>query len=180
MPMRQLVKKLTEMNRQGNLKDDNLRPVVEYRITDHYSKPMMKVADHFRKMGMDAEARRIYGQMGAIKAGSNRMLQTLGTENVKLAKQIERNMVGKSRSGYIPTGNLMRSIEAHMTEDGRVQVYPDARANKGNGAEYGGYVEYGTRRHPTPEPFMYQSMKQMRPIVAAELAALMKGMTAVE
>lgn len=175
--MRQIVKKLTEMNEQGNLSSDNLRPVVEYRVTDHYSAPMMAVASHLREMGMNAEARSIYGKMGAIKAGSNRLLQNLGVENVKLATEIERNMVGKGRSGYQPTGNLMKSIKAHTTEDGRVQVYPDAKANKGNGAEYGGFVEYGTRRHPTPEPFMYQSMKQMRPIVAAQVAALMKGMS---
>lgn len=174
MAMKDIVSKLTEMNKQGNLTDDELRPVVEYQVTDHYSKRMMEIANKFKAMGMDSEARSIYGKMGAIKRGSNRMLTELGREETKKAREIERGMVGHGRSGYVPSGNLRRSIKAHTLSDGRVQVYPEAQDKKGT--EYGGFVEYGTRRHPTPEPYMYQSYKEMKPVIEREVANLMKGM----
>lgn len=170
-----LVNKLTEMNESDQLSSDNLRPVVEYQVIDHYSDKLKKIADEYRQMGMTSEANHIYGKMGAMKRGSNALLKDLGTENVKLAKTIERNMVGKGRSGYVPTGTLKDSIDMHVTEDGRVQVYPDAKANKGKGPEYGGFVEYGTRRHPVPEPFMYQSSKQMQSVIDKKLAEFLSG-----
>lgn len=176
MAMKDIVGKLTEINNQSNLTADTLRPVVEYQVTDHYSKKMMEIANKFRAMGMDSEARKIYGKMGAIKRGSKRMLAELGREETKKAREIERGMVGHGRSGYVPTGNLRRSIKAHTLSDGRVQVYPAAQAK--NGTEYGGFVEYGTRRHPTPEPFMYQSYKEMKSVVEREVDNLMKGMNA--
>lgn len=176
MALKDIVGKLTEMNKQGNLADDSLRPDVEYQVTDHYSAKMKEIADHFRSMGMQSEARSIYGKMGAIKAGSNRILAELGREEAEKAKTIEREMVGHGRSGYVPTGNLMRSIKAHTLEDGRVQIYPEAETKRGT--EYGGYVEYGTRRHPTPEPYMYQSYKEMKPAVKQAVDNLMKGMSA--
>ena len=48
MALKDLVGKLTEMNKQGNLADDSLRPVAEYQFTDHYSAKMKEIADHFR------------------------------------------------------------------------------------------------------------------------------------
>lgn len=170
-----LVNKLTEMNKNNQLSSDNLRPVVEYQVTDHYSDKLKKIADEYRQMGMMAEANHIYGKMGSMKRGSNALLKDLGKENVDLATTIEKNMVGKGRSGYEPSGTLMKSIKMHTTSDGRVQVYPDAKANKGKGPEYGGFVEYGTRRHPVPEPFMYQSSKQMQSVIDKKLAEFLSG-----
>lgn len=173
MAMREIVGKLIDMNNQGDLSSDNLRPVVEYQVTDHYSKPMIEVASKLKGLGMDQEAERIIRQIGLINSGSKEMLNELGIENAKKAKQIERGMVGHGRSGYIPTGNLMRSIKSHTLTDGRVQVYPEATTKKG--IEYGGFVEYGTRKHPTPEPFMYQSNKEMKSVIDREISDLMKG-----
>lgn len=170
-----LVSKLTEMNHSGNLDADNLRPVVEYQVTDHYSDKLKTIGDMYRSMGMQAEAASIYGRMGAMKRLTPKLLDDLGTENVSLATKIEKNMVGKGRSGYQLTGTLMKSIEKHVTDDGRVQIYPLAKANKGKGPEYGGFVEYGTRRHPVPEPFMYQSWKQMQPVIDQKLDEFLTG-----
>lgn len=174
MSMQDIVGKLTEMNQQGNLTDDSLRPVVEYQVTDHYSVKMREIASKLRAMGMNSEAQQVLEKMQAIKSGSKRILTELGREETKKAREIERSMVGHGRSGYVPTGNLRRSIQAHTLSDGRIQVYPLAQAK--NGTEYGGYVEYGTRRHPTPEPYMYQSYKEMKPVIDREVANLMKGM----
>lgn len=173
MSMKDIVGKLIDMNNASNLTDDNIRPVVEYQVTDHYSKPMMQVASELKSLGMNDEAKRVIRQIGLIKSGSKEMLNELGIENAKKAKQIERGMVGHGRSGYIPTGNLMRSIKSHTLTDGRVQVYPEATTKKGT--EYGGFVEYGTRKHPTPEPFMYQSNKEMKSVIDREISDLMKG-----
>lgn len=173
MTMREIVGKLIDMNNANNLTDDNLRPVVEYQVTDHYSKPMMQVASKLKALGMDNEAERVIKQINLINSGSKEMLNELGRENVKRAEKIERGMVGHGRSGYIPTGNLMRSIKSHTLTDGRVQVYPEATTKKGT--EYGGFVEYGTRKHPTPEPFMYQSNKEMKSVIDREISDLMKG-----
>lgn len=173
MSMREIVGKLIDMNNAGSLSDDNIRPVVEYRVTDNYSKPMMKVASELKSLGMNEEAERVVRQIGLIKSGSESMLTELGRQNVRKAQKIERGMVGHGRSGYLPTGNLMRSIEAHKLTDGRLQVYPDAKTKKGT--EYGGFVEYGTRKHPTPEPFMYQSNKEMQSVISKEVAELLKG-----
>ncbi len=176
MAMKDIVGKLTEMNNQGNLTDDSLRPVVEYRVTDHYSRKMNEVASKLNSMGMNEEAERITDKINSIKAGTKGLLVELGRADNQKAREIERGMVGHGRTGYVPTGNLRRSINYHMVEDDRVQIYPEAQAK--NGTEYGGFVEYGTRKHPTPEPFMYQSYKQMKSVVEREVDNLMKGMNA--
>lgn len=174
MSMKDIVNKLTDLNQHGNLTDDIQRPVVEYQVTDHYSVKMREIASKLRAMGMESESRSIYGKMGAIKAGSNRMLVELGRSEAKKAREVERKMVGHGRSGYVPTGNLRRSINYHQLDDGRVQIYPEAQSKKGT--EYGGFVEYGTRKHPTPEPYMYESYKEMYSVVNQKVANLMKGM----
>lgn len=171
--MKDIVNKLTEMNNNNELGADNLRPVVEYRVTDHYSEKMLTVADEMQSLGMNEATNRITRQVGLIKAGSKAMLTELGRVNVEKAQHIERDMVGHGRSGYQPTGNLMRSINAYTLSDGRVQVYPNAEAK--GGTEYGGFVEYGTRKHPTPEPFMEQSNKEMKTVIDHQTTALLKG-----
>lgn len=173
MSMKDIVGKLIDMNNAGSLTDDNIRPVVEYRVTDNYSKSMTQVASELKSLGMNEEAERIIRQIGLINSGSESMLTELGRQNVRKAQIIERGMVGHGRSGYVPTGNLMRSIKVHKLTDGRMQVYPEATTKKGT--EYGGFVEYGTRKHPTPEPFMYQSNKEMQSVISKEVAELMKG-----
>lgn len=173
MSMKDIVGKLIDMNNAGSLTDDNIRPVVEYRVTDNYSKPMTQVASELKSLGMNEEAERIIRQIGLINSGSESMLTELGRQNVRKAQIIERGMVGHGRSGYVPTGNLMRSIKVHKLTDGRMQVYPEATTKKGT--EYGGFVEYGKRKHPTPEPFMYQSNKEMQSVISKEVAELMKG-----
>lgn len=174
MAMKDIVGKLTEMNNQGSLTDDSLRPVVEYQVTDHYSDKMRSIAANFKAMGMNSEADKVFDKIKTIKTGSKQMLTELGRAEVKKATTIERGMVGHGRSGYVPTGNLMRSIKAYTLDDGRVQIYPNAKTKKGT--EYGGYVEYGTRKHPTPEPFMYQSYQEMHQVVQREVDNLMKGL----
>lgn len=176
MAMKDIVGKLTEMNNQGNLTDNSLRPVVEYRVTDHYSRKMNEIASKLNSMGMNEEAERIADKINSIKAGTKRLLVELGRADNQKAREIERGMVGHGRSGYVPTGNLRRSINYHMVDDDRVQIYPEAQAK--NGTEYGGFVEYGTRKHPTPEPFMYQSYKEMKSVVEREVDNLMKGIDA--
>lgn len=173
MSMKDIIGKLIDMNNADNLSSDNLRPVVEYRVTDNYSKPMTQVASELKSLGMNDEAERVIRQIGLIKSGSESMLTELGRQNVRKAQTIERGMVGHGRSGYIPTGNLMRSIKSHTLTDGRVQVYPEAQTKKGT--EYGGFVEYGTRKHPTPEPFMYQSNQDMKSVIERETSELLKG-----
>ena len=170
-----LINKLKEVNAGNDNYEDNLRPVVEYQVTDHYSAKLKKIGDTYREMGMQTEAASIYGRMGAMKRLTPKLLDDLGAENVSLAQTIEQNMVGKGRSGYKLTGTLMKSIGKHTTEDGRVQIYPLAKADKGKGAEYGGFVEYGTRLHPVPEPFMYQSWKQMQPYIDKKLDEFLAG-----
>ena len=94
MSMKDIVGKLIDMNNAGNLTDDNIRPVVEYQVTDHYSKPMMQVASELKSLGMNDEAERVVRQIGLIKSGSESMLTELGRQNVRKAQIIERGMVG--------------------------------------------------------------------------------------
>lgn len=173
MAMKDIVNKLTDMNNSDELGVDNLRPVIEYRVTDHYSKPMLAVAAEMHSLGFNTQANRITRQVGLLKAGSKALTTELGRETVKKAKEIERDMVGHGRSGYQPTGNLMRSIKAYDAGEGVVQVYPNAESK--DGKEYGGYVEYGTRKHPTPEPYMYQTNQEMSKRIKELTAGLVKG-----
>lgn len=87
MAMKDIVGKLTEMNNQGNLTDDSLRPVVEYRVTDHYSRKMNEVASKLNSMGMNEEAERITDKINSIKAGTKGLLVELGrADNQKHVK----------------------------------------------------------------------------------------------
>lgn len=138
------------------------RPAISYGAHDHYSAKMDKLAQVFAEAGLNTEAEKIRTTKSRLDNGIPGFLRAIGSETSIKAKQTERAMVGHSRSGYVPTGNLMRSIG--MTIDGptKVTVKPDT--------DYDAYVEYGTRKHPVPEPYMQDTYKDMSLVINAQLA----------
>lgn len=140
-------------------KYEELRPTIEYMTNRQYASKMIAIEQELRAMGANADADKVMRQRERMNQQIPKFMNSITKKTVVTAKQTEQGMVGHGRSGYKPTGNLMKSIEAHREGD-TVKIYPNAVSKDGK-AEYGGLVEYGTRKHPIPEPFMETAYEGM-------------------
>ncbi|MEJ6358741.1 hypothetical protein WJM93_15670 [Lactiplantibacillus plantarum] len=95
-----------------------------------------------------AQAQIVLDYEKQLRSKKSKLLRKLGSENQIALQETERNVVGHSKSGYIPTGNLMRSIITEYSPDG-VDILATAQSK--GGYYYGNAVEFGTKRmHATP------------------------------
>lgn len=78
-----------------------------------------------------------------LKNKRRNALKKIATVGMIEAKKKERAVVGGKKSGYIPTGNLQRSITDEVTED-EATVFTTAESKKGY--PYGVAVEFGTKK----------------------------------
>lgn len=146
---------------------EQYRPIVEYEAIRNYAEQLDGMASVLDGMGGHAEAERLRARKSNLDSTIPAFLHSISASTASRAKAVEKVMVGHGRSGYVPTGNLMRSIDVH--DSGFVsKIYPSAKAKDGK-TEYGGFVEYGTRLHPIPEPFMQTAWKAMANDVEKEL-----------
>jgi hypothetical protein len=153
--------------------NNDLRPVIEYTAVKNYEARMMAIAAKLAKMGVTDTAIAVERDKVGLDKGVQKLLHNLGVTASANAKKTERAMVGHGRSGYVPTGNLMKSIASH--DDGlTTRVYPSAKAKDGV-TEYGGFVEYGTRLHPVPEPYMQDTNAMMTGEIERQLRDLMSA-----
>lgn len=146
-----------------------LRPTIEYQAEKHYAEKMDSLAALLNEMGDHQAAEGVKRMKSNLDKNIPSFLRSISDKTADEARRTEREMVGHGRSGYVPTGNLMRSIDVHEGDtDLTMQVYPNAMAKDGQ-TEYAGFVEYGTRLHPVPEPFMQNTYKAMDKNIKEEL-----------
>lgn len=84
-------------------------------------------------------------------------LRKIATVGMIEAKKRERSVVGGKKSGYVPTGNLQRSISNEIEED-RATVFTTAESKKGY--PYGVAVEFGMKKMPAT-PYMRPTAEGM-------------------
>ena len=149
-----------------------LRPVIQYRTETKGVEKLDAYANLFEHAGLNETGRKLHQARADLDHNLPSLLHHMGALAVEEAVKQERGMVGHGRSGYVPTGNLMRSIDQH-DDDGVTQVYPDATASDGE-TEYGGFVETGTRWHPEATPYMAQANAALQKRTQEELDDLAK------
>lgn len=140
--------------------DNDHIPTVEFALKPSYSAAIANMANAFRAAGSKSGVQLMQRTQYAMDIHAKAFVEKLGTDTQEKAREIERDQVGHSKSGYIPTGNLMRSIEHREASDGlTTTVQPTATAKAKNskeaGYEYGQAVEFGLKdRNYAAEPFM--------------------------
>lgn len=148
--------------------NEDYRPTIEYKATVNTDK-LDGVADELEAMGVSDLSKKVWAIKRGLNNGVPKFLHVIGVQAATKSREIERSMVGHGRSGYVPTGNLMRSIDSH--DNGLdTAIYPTAKSK--GGTEYGGYVHDGTRLHPVPEPYMQDADKAMANEISKQLASL--------
>ncbi|ANK59815.1 hypothetical protein [Loigolactobacillus backii] len=150
--------------------EQETRPTIEYQAVKNYEDQMNATAEQLKSMGVNDVADSVAKMKRGLDNGIPQFLHVIGVKAATTARETERSMVGHGRSGYVPSGNLMRSITSY-DRDLATQVYPNAIASDGK-TEYGGFVEDGTRKHPIPEPYMGNADKAMVDEINKQLASL--------
>lgn len=152
-------------------------------------------AELLASMGMPEALQEFEADLAKAKAGSQKFIRKVGADEVEEAAKIERDLVGHSKSGYVPTGTLEGSITPEFSDDGmKVSVVPlatsaqaeAARRKLGQGKRkkpsrasgelhyYGVDVEFGRGRNPR-EPFMKPSGESIAAKADAEFEKTMRN-----
>ncbi|ERL63762.1 hypothetical protein [Schleiferilactobacillus shenzhenensis] len=134
--------------------DNDHIPTVEFGLNPSYSAAITSMSNAFRSVGSKAGVQLMQRTQYAMDTHAKAFIEKLGTDTQQKAREIERDQVGHSKSGYIPTGNLMRNINHHESDDGlTTQTYPEAQSK--DGYNYGQAVEFGLKDRNYPaDPFM--------------------------
>ncbi len=122
-------------------------------MTDSWSNPISILMHTMAAVGSSQGVTRLQRLQYALDTNAKKVIHNGGNDTAKRARKIERANVGGKKSGYVPTGNLMRSIEAHDSSDGmQTEIVPTAMSK--TDYEYGQAVEFGTKKGMAAEPFM--------------------------
>lgn len=87
----------------------------------------------------------VLGYRNKLANQRTQTIKKIGYVNQRTLMEKERSVVGHSKSGYVPTGVLMRSIQPEFNGD-YVDIIAPAESKKGY--HYGTAVEYGTLKMP--------------------------------
>ena len=138
--------------------DESVLPTVHFHIDKGNLEAMRQVASMMAQCGFSEAVGEADKTISRANALSQRFIQNAGAKEIDEAQRIESSLVGHSKSGYIPTGNLQGSIKAKFSDNGMtVDVRPTATTKGKNGlGYYGQYVEFGTYKM-APEPYMKPS-----------------------
>lgn len=126
-------------------------PYDEIKIDDAYIQQLDEAAERLKSLGLDYEASEILKVKSSIMNQQKPFLVNASNRVALKAQLIERQKVGHSASGYVPTGNLRKSIKPTITDDSTAQVRADAQTK--DGFYYGNAVEFGTFKMQA-EPFL--------------------------
>lgn len=127
-------------------------PTVRYSMKNNWSNSIHSLMQTFISAGSKKGVARLQQLNNGLDTNSKEVIHNTGIKTADRAIEIERSNVGGKKSGYVPTGNLMRSIEAHDYESGmRTEIAPHAMSKADY--EYGQAVEFGTKKMAA-EPFM--------------------------
>ena len=103
----------------------------------------------------DVEHIKHFDMSDSVKRASIRWLHEAGVTVSGSAKQL----------APVKTGNLRRSIDYKVTDDD---------CEIGTNVEYAPYIEYGTARSPTGQPFLRPALRQEKPRLMKRWNNLMK------
>lgn len=156
-------------------------PRVEFSVDMGNFAQARATAQRLAAMGVPGAMEEFNREFTRAKAASKIFIRNAGAEEVEAAANIEREVVGHSKSGYVPTGTLEGSITPQFSEGGmKVSIVPlataedaeKARKQISQGAKkirrvnkpsedkdayyYGAAVEFGKGHNPR-EPFMKPS-----------------------
>lgn len=127
-------------------------PTVRYGMDDGWSESIKNLMHTFASVGSAEGVTSLQRLQFALDSNAKKVIHNAGVDTQNKAREIERANVGGKKSGYIPTGNLMRSIDAHDSSDGmQTEIAPEAMSKKDY--EYGQAVEFGTKKMAA-EPYM--------------------------
>lgn len=136
-------------------------PIVEYAVDDReFVIQASQLGVKLSGLGLGDFSKDMLKLQKKVHNGAKKAIRQMGTLEQGKAQEIERNVVGHSKSGYVPTGNLNEHIKAHYprkSEKIEVQVYPKV-SNKGY--NYGQSVEFAPEfgnKHAAATPYMKPS-----------------------
>lgn len=134
--------------------DNDHIPTVEFALKPSYSAAIASMSNAFRTAGSKAGVQLMQHMQYSMDMHAKNFITATGSRTQLEAMRIERDQVGHSKSGYIPTGNLMRNIKHHESSNGMTTtVQPEAESKAGY--NYGQAVEFGLKnRNYAAEPFM--------------------------
>lgn len=147
------------MSEIGGNYDNSHVPIVEYGVdTDPFKRQAVQLSSRISAMGFGDLGKDVLSLIPEVDRNAKRAVERIGEEEAAQAQQIVGQVVGHSKSGYVPTGNLRNSIKPHKSLGGfRVQIYPEAT---NNGYKYGQSVEFAPEfgnKHATATPYMKPS-----------------------
>lgn len=156
-------------------------PAVQFSVDDGDFAKVKATAQRLAEMGMPEALQEYEREYRRAQAASKIFIRNAAAEEVEAAQDLERSLVGHSKSGYKPTGTLQGSITPVFNQDGKsVQIVPLATAEDAEKARqkiksgaktvkhvhkisknedayyYGTAVEFGLGHNPK-EPFMKPS-----------------------
>lgn len=134
--------------------DNEHIPTVRFSMTDSWSSTINQLMHTMAKVSSGQGVTRLQRLQYALDTNAKKVIHNAGVDVQKKAREIERVNVGGKKSGYKPTGNLMRSIDAHDNSEGmQTEIAPEAMTKQDY--EYGQAVEFGTKDGRMPaQPFM--------------------------
>ena len=136
--------------------DRSVLPTVKFRLDKGNLEAMRQVASVMAQCGFSEAVGEADKTISRANALGQRFIQNAGAKEIDEAQRIESSLVGHSKSGYVPTGNLQGSIKAKF-DGNSVEIAPEATTKGKNGlGYYGQYVEFGTYKM-APEPYMKPS-----------------------
>lgn len=160
-------------------------PRVEYSVDMGNFEQAKAAAQALEEAGMPGAMAEFEREYHRALVGSKAFIRKAAADEIKKAAEIERQKVGRSKSGYVPTGTLEGSITAQFSKQNlKASVVPlattaDAEKNRERiksgkkirnvhkpkkGDEdvhyYGADVEFGYGNNPK-EPFMQPSGEAM-------------------
>lgn len=138
--------------------DESSLPTVKFHVDTSNLKAMHQAANIMAQFGFSEAVGEADKTISRANALSQRFIQNAGAKEVNEAQKLESSLVGHSKSGYVPTGNLQGSIKPKFSDNGMtVEIRPAATTKGKNGENYyGQYVEFGTYKM-APEPYMKPS-----------------------
>lgn len=133
-------------------------PYVEVDLKPDFNQSMLDSIAKLRALGLNYEADEIEKSRLAIVAKQKEFLVNVSARISEKAQQIEREQVGHSASGYVPTGTLRKSIKPSVSDDNTIATV-SAAAQAKDGYLYGNAVEFGTYKQAA-EPFLGPALNE--------------------
>lgn len=154
--------------------DNSHIPTIRYEIVDEMG-AIDTMAHALTKAGLGSVVPQLKSMRHKTMLYAQANLRVASNKTVIKAQQLINQRQGHSKSGYIPTGNLIRNTKDHELAGGLVhEIYSEA-TNKGY--NYSQAFEFGLldRNYPAQHPFTDAGKSMLSEVDLQMARALQKG-----